>query len=67
MSSKTKTEEVKTDRRGFLKFAGIGTVAGGAALVTGKSAEAEETVSEAPGSSYSETDHVKTFYASARF
>lgn len=63
----SKSEEVKTDRRGFLKFAGIGSVAGGAALVTGKAAEASEQTAEPTGSGYSETDHVKSFYAAARF
>ena len=54
-----------TDRRNFLKFASLGTVAGGAALVAGSGeAEAAEAVS---GSGYKETDHVKTVYKLARF
>ena len=62
---KTKAEDHKTDRRNFLKLAGIGSVASGAALVTGKDAEAAE--SNTAGAGYSETDHVKAFYKSARF
>lgn len=62
-----KPEKVKTDRRGFLKFAGLGSVAGGAALITGKKAEAEETSVKGAASGYRETDHVKTFYKTARF
>ena len=62
-----KAEDVKTDRRGFLKIAGLGTVTGGAALVAGKSADAAEVTIEGSESGYSETDHVKTFYKTARF
>lgn len=61
------TGSAKTDRRGFLKFAGLGTVAGSAALVTGKPAEAVEAAPAKGGSGYRETDHVKAFYKSARF
>jgi hypothetical protein len=63
----TKAEEAKTDRRGFLKIAGIGTVTGGVALATGKSAEATELTEDGAGKGYAETDHVKTFYKTARF
>lgn len=62
-----KDDRSNTDRRSFLKFAGLGTLAGGAALVTAKSA-AEAAVNEAPeGVGYRETEHVKTFYKTARF
>lgn len=63
---KTKAEKQKTDRRNFLKLAGLGSVASGAALVTGKQAEAADDVPRA-GAGYSETAHVKAFYKSARF
>ncbi len=54
------------DRRGFLKLAGLGTVAGGAALVAGdKTVEAAESAKSLTG--YRETDHVKTYYELARF
>lgn len=62
-----KTEDVKTDRRGFLKFAGLGSLAGGAALVSSKAADAAGVEADPRGEGYSETDHVKTFYATARF
>lgn len=62
-----KKDDVRTDRRGFLKFAGLSGIAGGAAMVSGKSAEATEVAMEDKGSGYRETDHVKTFYKSARF
>jgi len=55
-----------TDRRSFLKLAGLGTVAGGAALVAGdKTADAAEAAK--PQTGYRETDHVKTYYELARF
>jgi hypothetical protein len=57
----------QTSRRDFLTIAGVGTVAGGAALVTGaKPVKAAET--RADGSlGYRETEHVKTFYKLAKF
>lgn len=54
------------DRRGFLKLAGLGTVAGGAALVASGEAEAGEAKDKSSGL-YRETEHVKTFYDTARF
>ncbi|MEF2549778.1 twin-arginine translocation signal domain-containing protein [Aurantimonas sp. A2-1-M11] len=60
-------DAIKADRRAFLKFAGLGSVAGGAALVTGAPAEAEMTDQDTAGAGYRETDHVKTFYKTARF
>jgi hypothetical protein len=61
-----KIEEARTDRRGFLKLAGLGTVASGAALVSG-SAEAARAPTPETGAGYRETEHVKTYYATARF
>lgn len=63
MASKEKTAE---DRRDFLKLASLGTVLGGAAIATGGTAEAAETIDET-GSGYRESQHVKTYYKSARF
>ena len=60
-----RTQDVQTDRRSFLKLAGLGSVAGGAALVSGS--DKAEAASAPAGSGYRETDHVKTFYQSARF
>ncbi|MBZ0215562.1 MAG: twin-arginine translocation signal domain-containing protein [Fimbriimonadaceae bacterium] len=55
------------DRRDFLKLAGLGTVVGGAAFVTGKaSVEAAENTADGK-TGYRETDHVKTTYELARF
>ncbi|WP_343079211.1 twin-arginine translocation signal domain-containing protein [Ostreiculturibacter nitratireducens] len=62
-----KTEGVRTDRRGFLKFAGVSTIAGGAALATGAVPEAAEAAISQPGESYRETAHVRAYYESARF
>jgi hypothetical protein len=59
-------ESATADRRSFLKLAGIGTLAGGAAVALGKApVEAGEIAQD--GKSYRETEHVKAFYASARF
>lgn len=62
-----KIETARTDRRGFLRLASLGTVAGGAALVTGATAETAQAATPERGQGYRETEHVKTYYASARF
>lgn len=63
-----KAEGVRTDRRGFLRFAGLGTLASGAALAAGVAPEAAEAaVPSEDAAGYRETAHVKTYYASARF
>jgi hypothetical protein len=59
-------KDAGTDRRGFLKLASLGSLAGGAALVAGKPEKAEAATAE-KGAGYRETDHVKAFYKSARF
>ncbi|MER0237041.1 twin-arginine translocation signal domain-containing protein [Fulvimarina sp. MAC8] len=59
-----------TNRRSFLKFAGVGGVATGAAALasTVGSAGAADLEEEQRGDAgYKETAHVKTFYDSARF
>ncbi len=61
-----KKEENVEGRRDFLKLASLGTVLGGAAIATGGTANAAESIEE-PGSGYSETAHVKTYYDSTRF
>ncbi len=58
-------EQVRTDRRGFMKLAGMSAVAGGATIVAGEAA-AETPVSQ-KAAGYRETEHVKTFYDTARF
>lgn len=63
-----KPEEALTDRRGFLKLAGLGGVAGGATLVATVATDAEAATADAPADgNYRESDHVKTFYQTARF
>ena len=57
--------KIIADRRDFLKMASLGTVASGAAIVTG-SAQADE-LEEETGSGYRETAHVKTYYELAKF
>ncbi|MCI0429730.1 MAG: twin-arginine translocation signal domain-containing protein [Rhodospirillales bacterium] len=65
---KTKKGTVsRSDRRGFLKLAGVGALAGGAAAL-GATKKAEAKAAEAPsGRGYRETDHVRTYYRTARF
>jgi hypothetical protein len=65
---RTKKDKVsKSDRRDFLKLAGVGAVAGGAAVL-GAPKKAEAAAADAPaGRGYRETEHVKKFYRSARF
>ncbi|MEO1066737.1 MAG: twin-arginine translocation signal domain-containing protein [Pseudomonadota bacterium] len=59
-------EETATDRRTFLKMASVGTLAGGAAAVTGVSAQASEEI-QVEGSGYRESEHVKRVYELSRF
>ncbi|MDF2764644.1 MAG: twin-arginine translocation signal protein [Rhodospirillales bacterium] len=62
-----KDKASKSDRREFLKLAGIGAVAGSAAALSGPK-KAEAAAADAPsGRGYRETEHVKKFYRSARF
>jgi hypothetical protein len=61
-------EPKSTRRRDFLKFAGLGTVAGAAAATAGApepAAAAEATEGKRLG--YRETEHVKKFYRLARY
>ena len=52
-------------RRDFLKLTSLGTVVGGAALVTGSAKAADQESAERGG--YRETELVKTYYETARF
>ncbi len=56
-----------SDRRSFLKLAGLGTVAGGAALVAGKGTAEAGKAADDNDRLYAVTDHVKTYYDLARF
>ncbi len=60
------TKDVVADRRDFLKRSAVSVAAAGAVAVTGTTVSASEV--EVPsGAGYRETEHVKAFYASARF
>ena len=62
-----KAEDVRKDRRSFLKLAGLGSVAGSAALVAGSQTAHAVVADKKSESGYRETEQVKTFYRSARF
>ncbi len=55
-----------TDRRSFLKLAGLGTVGTVAAAASTVTATAEE-LSPSKGDGYRETEHVKRVYELSRF
>ncbi len=61
-------EAKKAQRRDFLRLAGLGTLAGAAAAVSGapQKAEAADAVTST-GSDYRETEHVKKAYELSRF
>ncbi len=61
-----RNEENVEGRRDFLKLASLGTVLGGAALVTGGNAQAAET-QDGTNSGYRDSAHVRTYYDSTRF
>jgi len=63
---KTKNQEAEqTARRDFLKMSAIGAAVTGTAMASGAASASEiQTVS---GEGYRETEHVKTFYETARF
>jgi hypothetical protein len=60
----TKKEAV-ADRRSFLKLAGAGAAAGGAALVAGET-KVEAREAEAKPALYRETEHIRRYYELAR-
>ena len=64
---KTKTEKQQVARRDLLKIAGLGGVAGAAAVATsaGKAEAAAELDTKSSG--YRETEHVRTYYDLAKF
>jgi hypothetical protein len=62
----TNTKDAVAGRRDFLKGSAVSVAAAGVVAVAGKSASAGE-VEVVSGSGYRETEHVKAFYASARF
>ena len=64
--SREDTRPDDTSRRGFLKLAGVGTVAGGVAAL-GAGEAAALPADETPDVGYRETPHIKTYYDSAKF
>ena len=56
-----------SDRRDFLKLAGLGTLTGGAALLAKGQAQAAVRDDDQKGDLYRETEHVKTYYELAKF
>lgn len=56
-----------SDRRDFLKLAGLGTLTGGAALLVKGEAQAAVSEEGQTNDLYRETEHVKTYYELARF
>lgn len=60
-----KQETGGANRRDFLKLSALGAVAGVAA--TGSAAQAETKTVSGTNGEYRETEHVKAFYASAKF
>lgn len=64
---KTRKEKQQVARRDLLKIAGLGGVAGAAAIAT-SAGKAEAAVEEGgKGSGYRETEHVRKYYELARF
>lgn len=65
---KTKRDaKAGTDRRGFLKLAGLGSVGAGAAAVVARPENADAAKPSETAAGYRETEHVRTFYDTARF
>ena len=60
------SEKSTTDRRSFLKLAGLGAAGSVAAVAGSKTANADEVNSDG-NAGYSETDHVKKVYELAKF
>ena len=65
MENKSSKDNI-ADRRGFLKGSVVSVAAASVAVVAGKTASANE-VDVSSGIGYQETEHVKAYYASARF
>jgi len=61
----TKSEEKVTERRDVLKLAAAGVVVGGVTAVAGVANASVEM--DTSGAGYKETQHVKTYYDTARF
>ena len=63
----TEKKEDAMSRRSFFGAAGKGVAVGAGAVVAAVSSAGAAEVEVQEGSGYRETDHVKTYYNSARF
>lgn len=64
---KTRKDEQRVARRELLKFAGLGSVAGAAAIAAGAGQSEAASAAEEKSSGYRETEHVRTYYELAKF
>ena len=64
---KNRKEESRSERRDFLKMAGVGAVAGSVMAVTAAAKDAEAATPQDSGDGYRESEHVKQVYALSRF
>jgi hypothetical protein len=62
-----KKSELRSDRRDFLRLAGLGATAGAVAVATGASSEEAEAAESANSAGYRETAHVRQYYKLASF
>lgn len=66
MSEQDKKKAVQS-RRGFLKGAGVASIATALSVLSESKAEASEVVAEESTSGYQKTDHVNAYYEAAKF
>ncbi len=62
-----KKSDVRSDRRDFLRLAGLGATAGAVAVATGASSEEAEAAEPGKSAGYRETAHVRQYYKLASF
>lgn len=62
-----KKNDIRSDRRDFLRLAGFGATAGAVAVATGASAGEAEAAESGSGAGYRETAHVRQYYKLASF
>ncbi len=62
-----KKSDTRSDRRDFLRLAGLGATAGAVAVATGASTGEAEAGEPGAGSGYRETAHIKQYYKLASF
>ena len=66
MTEQNKDKAVQS-RRGFLKGAGVAGIATALSVLADSEAEASEVKVEKTTSGYQQTDHVNSYYESAKF